>query len=115
MANLMFAAPVVELLSSRGDDPPDLIETATSKHVTRKRCAECFSPVAASLGKKSVVVPFAMFERDALPAEWRSLQHHMYYDSRVIDVNDDLPKYKSHFGGELWVDEATADPGAGPE
>ena len=30
-------------------------------------------------------------------------QHHMYYDDRVIDVNDDLPKFKGSTRHELWT------------
>lgn len=74
MANLVLASSVVELVAAADGGAPALLESKTSKHVTRCRCAQCHSPVAASLGPKRTVVPLAMFERGALPAEWRTLE-----------------------------------------
>lgn len=102
LANLVFAAEDVEITAGEdGTETPSLLITQTSKHVTRKRCAKCYSPVIATLGPKRVVVPYALFERTALPASWAP-EHHLHYDRRVIDIQDALPKYRANFGSELW-------------
>ena len=71
------------------------------RHVSRLRCAKCFSPVLAKLkaGGGKDVVPLAIFDRSLIPASW-SPQHHMHYGSRVLDVDDGLPKFVGRFGGE---------------
>eukprot|EP00929_Paragymnodinium_shiwhaense_P073513 TRINITY_DN37482_c0_g1_i1.p2 TRINITY_DN37482_c0_g1~~TRINITY_DN37482_c0_g1_i1.p2 ORF type:complete len:153 (+),score=17.27 TRINITY_DN37482_c0_g1_i1:159-617(+) len=91
LANLVFPAASVEVLAPE-EDGPALLTTETSKHVTRKRCPSCFSPVCAQLGPKRMVVPLALFERSQIPADWCP-QHHLYYERRVVDAIDALPKY----------------------
>lgn len=82
----------------------ELLETQTSTHVVRKRCATCFSPVMASVGKKYVAVPLSLFS--LTPQEAWKPQQHLHYEDRVIDVNDEIPKYANRSGGDLWKDEA---------
>ena len=106
IASVMFARNDVSLSSESGAEPP-LCETKTSKHVTRLRCATCFTPVLAILGPSRCVVPLSLFERP--PEEWAP-QHHMHYDCRVIDVADKLPKYRTNFGGETCSDNGGALP-----
>jgi hypothetical protein len=91
--------------------PEELWSLQSSKHVTRYRCQTCGSPVYATLsGGKTFVVPRTMLFQDKKKAndnyddDYRP-RHHMYYGSRIIDVNDDLPKYvgSSHpTRGVLW-------------
>ena len=107
LANLIFSAEDIELISTADGGCPNLVSMSTSKAVTRSRCASCYSPVSATLGSKRLVVPAALFERDALPADW-AVQHHLYYGSRIMNVEDSLPKFLGHFGGPSWVaDEPT--------
>lgn len=103
LANLMLPADALTVTTADGSASPELIEQPTSKQVTRKRCSKCFSPVFATLGKARVVVPSSLFASPH-PESWKP-QHHLYYDSRTLDMNDGLPKYRSNFGGELWTDE----------
>ena len=105
LANLMLPSEGLRL-SSANDDIPQLLKEQTSKHVSRHRCATCYSPIYATLGKGRVVVPTALFPPPH-PAAWRP-QHHLYYDRRVIDVGDELPKYRLHFGSDLWAGEPPA-------
>lgn len=103
-ANLVFPASAIQVKASDdGSNEAALVETTTSAHVVRMRCASCYSPVAATLGKKAMVVPAALFNKGTLPVDWRP-QHHIYYEQRVLDMPDGLPKYERHFGGQL-VDE----------
>ena len=60
-------------------------------------------PDFRALGKAKVVVPLSLFAPPQ-PEAWRP-QHHLYYDRRVLDVSDDLPKYRTHFGSTLWEGE----------
>ena len=75
----------------------------TDACVYRCRCAKCGSPMFASMGKRMVVLPLALFDKvDTHGEAWRP-QHHMYYDDRVVDVADDLPKFKGSSRHERWV------------
>ena len=103
--NVMFAASDVEVDGA-------LVPQQTSKLVTRQRCEACFSPVSASLGKGRVVLPASLFSAPH-PKSWAP-QHHLYYDRRVIDVHDELPKYRTHFGSTLWAGEAAGVVGDAP-
>lgn len=95
LSSVMLASDAVEISSDAA-----LIEQQTSKHVTRKRCSRCYAPVLATLGPQRVVVPAALFCREQLERDgWRPM-HHLHYDARIMDVDDGLPKYRTHFGGE---------------
>lgn len=113
LQNVMLPAEQLELSCKDGGEP-ELVELATSKHVRRRRCAKCHSPVVALLGKDRVVVPASLFAAPH-PEAWAP-QHHLYYSSRTLDVNDGLPKYSSNFGGAFWtpdVPDVLADGGSG--
>jgi hypothetical protein len=75
----------------------ELWSLETSPAVTRYRCRDCGSPVFASLRNGSAfVVPRSMLFQDnggSVNDEDYKPSHHMYYASRIIDVEDDLPKY----------------------
>mmetsp|Transcript_45549 Transcript_45549/g.138427 ORF Transcript_45549/g.138427 Transcript_45549/m.138427 type:complete len:169 (+) Transcript_45549:72-578(+) len=90
-------------------DPDDLWSIQTSKHVVRYRCKDCGSPVFATLGRgKTYAVPRTILFQDKYkPGEDVDYRptHHMYYASRIIDVDDEIPKYigTSRPGcGVLW-------------
>ena len=94
----------------------ELWSLETSKTVTRYRCRDCGSPVFASLRNgHSFVVPRSMLFQPSTSHKDNDEHdndvaykpiHHMYYQSRIIDVQDDLPKYvgTSRPGkGILWM------------
>ena len=101
MANVLFSRDAVSLAAADGSAPAT-IETRTSKAVVRHRCASCYSPVFATLGPKRAVLPAALFGAP-LPEAWKPA-HHIYYDSRVLDVPDGAPKYRRQFGGATCDD-----------
>ena len=107
LSNVILPADALAVTSADGAASPDLLEQATSKQVTRKRCAKCYAPVFASLGKARVVVPSSLFASPH-PESWKP-QHHLYYASRTLDMKDDLPKYRANFGGELWTGDDSKD------
>ena len=72
----------------------DLWSIQSSPNVTRYRCKECGSPVYATLGKgKTYVVPRSALTNVAKDDECFAPTHHMHYKQRVIDVEDELPKF----------------------
>jgi len=75
----------------------------TSKRVERVRCKECGGPALARLmGGKVIALPLAIFDAQQVRADgWRP-QHHLHYESRIMDVRDDLPKYAGAANGPLW-------------
>ena len=64
----MLPTEIVKVTAADGTEAA-LVTLPTSKHVKRHRCASCHTPMFASLGPKRVVVPAALFDREALPAE----------------------------------------------
>ena len=103
LANVIFAKSAVQLESSTGVGAPELHEQQTSKHVKRLRCASCYGPVMATMNTNRSVVPLSLFAREQVPESWRT-QAHIWYDSRVMDVRDGLPKYRLHFGSQQCGD-----------
>ena len=99
IASVIFAKQQVTLTSTALGSEPALVETVTSKHVTRMRCASCLGPVLATLGPSRCVVPAAIFDAP-LPIGWAP-QHHIHYGSRLLDVLDGLPKHGTGFGSPL--------------
>jgi len=56
-------------------------------------CARCHAPIADEGRKMMLMLPSHIeFEMNLLPGPFRAT-HHMFYGSRVEDVNDDLPKF----------------------
>ena len=109
LVSVLLPAEDVTLTAANGSGEPELVDFQTSKHVTRRRCAACHSPVVAELGKSRYAIPLALFPRPH-PEGWQP-QHHMHYDHRVMDVSDDLPKYRTKFGSTFWTpSEATEQP-----
>lgn len=49
-----------------------------------------------------------MFSAEQLRADGWRMEHHLHYGSRVVDVEDDLPKYSAGAKSALWVDDAAA-------
>jgi hypothetical protein len=109
MATVLLPTEAVKMTVTSG---AELLTLATSKHVNRLRCPRCFSPVLATMGdgkkgNERVGVPLALFDA-ALPKHWLP-QHHLWYEQRVLDVDDTLPKKRrGHFSG---LYEPSADSG----
>ena len=97
-----FMASVV-LPSSAVETTGPLADLKTSKRVTRQRCADCGSPVGATLGKGLRAVPLALF-----PTHWQP-QHHIHYADRIFDLCDGLPKFAHRYGGPTCDDRGKID------
>ena len=98
---------------TEGDDDaesqkPKLTSFESSTRVERFRCEHCASPVYATLSNRKIaVVPLAILDVHlTLPRLKPS--HHMYYASRVLDVEDDLPKFVASSGknAKAWTGES---------
>ncbi|CAK9106234.1 unnamed protein product [Durusdinium trenchii] len=102
VASAIFLPQRVTVKSDKGSEP-QLVELKTSKQVSRLRCAVCSAPVAGRLGQRFVALPWAGFMKpgDKVPEAWTP-SHHLHYDSRVMDVEDDLIKYRARSRGPVW-------------
>mmetsp|Transcript_1425 Transcript_1425/g.1867 ORF Transcript_1425/g.1867 Transcript_1425/m.1867 type:complete len:143 (+) Transcript_1425:281-709(+) len=92
MASLMLPNAKVKVQGETND-------ICTSKFVTRKRCKDCGSPVAATLGKSTTVVPLSLLDSTHVPKSWLP-RHHLHYSDRIVDFPDDLPKYLIRYSGQ---------------
>lgn len=107
----------------RDDEEPEepvLIGMRSSRQVTRQRCGVCFAPVFADL-RGRVAVPLSLLAdavreatgTKALPLAWRP-QHHLHYEARSIDVDDNLVKFAGRAGGKVWCDKADGSSSVAP-
>jgi len=98
-------APFADMLVFRAEDvvmPPAgavIFDTyRPPPNVQRGKCASCGQPAvvvfAARFLPRLVTVPRAMFGPDA---ELPEPQAHGFYDTRVADADDSLPKYEGYF------------------
>ncbi|CAE7305205.1 KINB2 [Symbiodinium sp. CCMP2592] len=106
VASAVFRPERVELRSRQGG-PPQLSELRTSKQVTRQRCAVCGAPVCGRLGRY-VALPLGSLvsaeqSRSGDISEAWQPSHHLHYDSRILDIQDDLVKYRGRARGEVWM------------
>lgn len=76
-----------------------------TKNVERIRCGECGAPVMARLMKGKVnALPLSLFDRELLTTDpGFAAQHHLHYASRIVDVDDGLPKFEGGSRGPLWT------------
>jgi len=98
----LFESANVEIMGTNCSKA-EIHELQTSRAVTRKRCAKCFAPIAADLGKQNVALPVGLFEWEEgrSPDTWKP-RLHLHYGSRVIDVDDGVVKYLGRRNGPLW-------------
>jgi hypothetical protein len=97
-------APFADVLVHRADDvavpQAEAVDFETFKpppNVQRGRCKTCGQPVAALFNApilpRLVMVPSATFRSDAdLP----NPAAHIFYDKRVVDVEDPYPKHQGY-------------------
>ncbi len=96
---LVFKAKQIEL-------PADgVVEFTTYKrppNVQRGRCSQCgqaaIEVFSMPLFPKLTMVPAGMFGSDVELPESKA---HMFYESRVADASDDLPKYQGFMRSQL--------------
>lgn len=101
-AQALCRAHQVEVMCQ--DEIGKLVGYASSQAVERFRCPECWSPVYASLGKgKMAAVPLSILT-DNTPGPLKPT-HHMYYADRIVDCQDDLPKFvkSAARSAEMWT------------
>ena len=98
-------APFADMLVFRAEDvvlpPPGTVIFDTYRpppNVQRGKCATCGQPAVSVLTvrflPRLVTVPRPMFRSDA---ELPSPVAHGFYDKRVSDADDQLPKYEGYF------------------
>eukprot|EP00434_Breviolum_minutum_P019675 symbB.v1.2.017354.t2/scaffold1352.1/size234417/3 len=93
VVSAVFLPQRVQFLADSGE--PKLTALNTSKEVTRLRCSKCLAPVAGRIGKRFIALPLSSFAQPGsdLGDAWKP-NHHLHYDSRIMDVVDDLVKYR---------------------
>jgi hypothetical protein len=90
------AVPANEPIEFRRYRPPPALRRGT--------CAKCGNPVVAFLklvpGLTVAFVPSQNFPR---PAELPAPGRHIFYDRRVADVADSIPKLRGYWASEVYV------------
>jgi len=100
-----FADVVVYSAASVGEPGADTVSYDTYKpppNVQRGKCAKCGKPAiekfAAPLFPKLTIVPTAVHKS---AAELPEPVAHLFYDKRVADVTDELPKHQGLLASQL--------------
>lgn len=101
-------APFADLLVYRARDvsqpEPELVQFRawrTPPNVRRGTCAECGKP-ALELFRAPLLPGLAMFPSRNLDAALPPVAAHMFYDSRVADVDDGLPRHSGYWPSQ-WA------------
>ena len=90
-------------------------ETKESGHILpcKLSCRECRTPIADE-GRRMFMAFGPLFDfgvPPVVPARFRATCH-IFYGARVIDIDDDLPKYLGHKGDSPLWREGDGDPPA---
>jgi hypothetical protein len=68
----------------------------------RGRCAKCGSPVVNLLGR-GLTLAFVPSQNFPRPAELPAPDRHIFYDRRVADIADSVPKLRGYWASEGYV------------
>jgi hypothetical protein len=74
--------------------------TTQPENCQRNFCKDCGSRVGCSLGGKAFIEISMLAGK--IPKEFTELKYHIKYNQRIVDIQDDLPKYLNlpkEFGG----------------
>jgi hypothetical protein len=70
----------------------------------RGRCAKCGNPVVSLLGfPRSLALAFVPTQNFPQPAELPAPDRHIFYDRRVADIADSVPKLSGYWASEAYV------------
>ncbi len=72
-------------------------------NLNRGRCSTCGKPAMETMGARPlqlVFIPSANFAEQDLPPPVRA---HVFYNRRVVDVADDLPKYEHYWPSQFVI------------
>lgn len=64
---------------------------------------KCGSPVASFLGRAPVALAFVPSQNFPRPAELPAPDSHIFYDRRVADIADSIPKVSGYWASEARV------------
>ena len=68
----------------------------------RGRCAKCGNPVVSLLGR-GLALAFVPSQNFSLPAELPAPDRHIFYDRRIADVADSVPKLSGYWASQTYV------------
>jgi hypothetical protein len=69
----------------------------------RGKCTKCGNPVVNLLGRVPIALAFVPSQNFPRPAELPAPERHIFYDRRVADVADTLPKVSGYWASQAHV------------
>jgi hypothetical protein len=69
----------------------------------RGRCAKCGNPVVNLLGRGPIALAFVPSQNFPRPAELPAPDRHIFYNQRVADIADSVPKLGGYWASEAYV------------
>ncbi len=64
---------------------------------------KCGSPVASFLGPAPMALAFVHSQNFPRPGELPAPDRHIFYDRRVADISDNIPKISGYWASEAYV------------
>ena len=95
-----FWADVVAL---QADQPIEFRRHRAPPAMRRGTCAKCGNPVMNFLGIPPLTLAFVPSQNFARPAELPAPDRHIFYDRRVADITDPVPKLAGYWASEAHV------------
>jgi hypothetical protein len=71
--------------------------------ISRGICAKCGNPVVGLLGIAPLTIAFVPSQNFPRAAELPALDRHIFYDRRVADIADSVPKLSGYWASEAYV------------
>jgi hypothetical protein len=90
-------------LRTRGADALDWQKYRGPPNLRRGRCRQCGNPALETMGFRPFKLLFIPFASVADPSRLPSPKLHAFYDRRVVDADDRVPKYSYYWPSEIAI------------
>jgi hypothetical protein len=92
-----------ESVSLPANQPVEFRRHRAPPAIRRGICAKCGNPVVGLLGIAPLTIAFVPSQNFSRPAELPAPDRHIFYDRRVADIADSVPKLGGYWPSEAYV------------
>jgi hypothetical protein len=87
------------------NQPIEFRRYRTPPAMRRGTCAKCDNPVLSLLGR-GLALAFVPSQNFPRPGELPAPDRHIFYDRRVADISDNIPKISGYWASEVHVTQS---------
>lgn len=92
-----------ESVTLAANQPVEFRRCRAPPAMRRGTCAKCGNPVVNLLGMAALTLAFVPSQNFPLPAELPAPDRHIFYDRRVADIADSVPKLSGYWASQAHV------------